>query len=108
VYVTAWERKQAGLPWQSAVVDRCLVGSARDVAKLKLDPRFRTEEERVQAFIQRGLGCRATYFNYAKKLRPSIEVPYIVLSTCVPPKPGATPETAIDILRRRGKNFGYG
>ena len=45
-YVTASERKKAGLPWQSAVLDRCLSGPALEVAKLRSNPQFQTEEER--------------------------------------------------------------
>jgi hypothetical protein len=70
-YVNAWERKNAGLPWKPAVLDRCLSGLTLEVAKLRSDPQFKTEEERARAFVERKLGCRATYFNHAKRLRPN-------------------------------------
>ncbi len=47
-YVNAWERKNAGLPWQSAVLDRCLSGLTLEVAKLRSDPQFQSEEARVK------------------------------------------------------------
>jgi hypothetical protein len=78
-YVTACERKRAGLVWQSVVFDRCLTGPAREVAKLRSNPAFACEEERVRAFVAAGFGCRATYFNYANKLRPHEAVPEIKL-----------------------------
>jgi hypothetical protein len=86
-YVNAWERKNAGLPWQSAVLDRCLSGLTLEVAKLRADPRYKSEEERVRAFVERELGCRATYFNHAKLLRPQQEVRQIKLTNHVPPVP---------------------
>ena len=45
-YVLAWELKVAGLDWRYAVLSRCLTGSAREVAQLKANPAFATEEER--------------------------------------------------------------
>jgi hypothetical protein len=33
------------------------------VAKLKADPSFRTEAQRVRAFLAQQGGCRATYYN---------------------------------------------
>ena len=36
------------------------------------DTRFASEAERVREFVRRGGGCRATYFNHAKRLRGSI------------------------------------
>ena len=33
------------------------------VARLKADPSFRTEDQRVRAFLAHQGGCRATYYN---------------------------------------------
>jgi hypothetical protein len=107
-YITAWERKQANLPWHTAVFDRCLTGPAREVAKLKADPRYASEEERAQAFVAAGFGCRATYFNYARKLRPAEAVPRIELTTTAPPAIGNPRENVIEILKRRHKGLGQG
>jgi hypothetical protein len=106
-YVTAFERKKAELPWQSAVLDRCLSGTTLEVAKLRADPRFKTEEERVRAFIQSGFGCRATYFNHAVKLRPVAEVPQVKL-TASSPVPLPENRSLLDLLRRRFGELGKG
>jgi hypothetical protein len=106
-YVTAWERKQAGLPWQSAVLDRCLSGTALKVAELRADPGFKTEEERVRAFIEGGFGCRATYFNHSAKLRPMDGIPQIKLTLSTPPSL-SEPANLLDLLRRRYGELGKG
>src|SRR6266849_1600725 len=69
-YGHAWELKQAELDWQKGVLCRCLKGTALEVAKLKANPAFSSEAERVRAFLQSGAGCRASYFRHAKKLQP--------------------------------------
>ena len=48
------------------------------VARLQADPSYGTEEARAQAFVALGGGCRATYFNHARRLRgrpPAAESP---------------------------------
>jgi hypothetical protein len=108
VYVTAWERKQAGLPWQSAIFDRFLAGPAREVARLKTDPRFASEEERVRSFVAVKFGCRATFFNYARKLRPQQSVPRIELTATAPPRLAKPAENIIELLKRRHKGLAQG
>jgi hypothetical protein len=107
-YITAWERKRAGLAWQSVVFDRCLTGTAREVARLRSDPGYASEEDRVRAFVAAGLGCRATYFNHAGKLRPAETVPRIELKRTAPPTAEKAQESLIDLLRRRHKGLGRG
>ena len=58
-YCHASELKQAGLDWRQAVLGRCLTGVALAVAKLKADPAFGSEDERVRTFVQSGAGCPA-------------------------------------------------
>ena len=73
MYVTARELKSAGLNWKDAVLNRMLSGTTLQVALLKADTSFCSEEARVEAFIAKGCGCRATYFNHAKRLqKPSL------------------------------------
>jgi hypothetical protein len=79
-YVLAWELKRAGLDWRQGVLGRCLTGTALEVARLKADPSYTTEEERVRAFVASGAGCRATYFNHARKLQSRADCPQIKLS----------------------------
>ena len=38
------------------------------VAQLKANDQYASEEDRVRAFVAAGHGCRASYFNLAKKL----------------------------------------
>ena len=106
LYVRAVELKQAGMDWRSSVLAMCLSGTLLVVAKLKADQSFPTEEERAKAFVAGGHGCRATYFNLAKKLRPNAEVPRIVL----PPLEPATEPTPdiMDVLRKRWGQLGQG
>ena len=85
-YVLAWEKKQAGLDWRQFVLSRLLTGMALEVARLKAQASFSSEGERVQIFISRGHGSRATWFNYAKKLRHVCdESPRLVLTHNTPP-----------------------
>ena len=69
-YVRAAELRRAGMPWVQAVPLQ-LSDKAVLVAQLKADPGFPTEEARAAEFIRRGYGCRATYFNHARKLSPA-------------------------------------
>jgi len=68
-YVRALELKRAGLDWIDASLPRPLPGRTRLVARLRDEASFRSEEERVRAFIGAGGGCRATYFNHVRRLR---------------------------------------
>ncbi|MDB5307236.1 MAG: hypothetical protein JWO38_1438, partial [Gemmataceae bacterium] len=86
-YVLAWELRQAGLDWRRGVLGRCLTGSALVVARLKADLTFPTEQDRVRAFVASGAGCRATYFNHARKLRPAVPRPDIKVARSAPPAP---------------------
>lgn len=83
LYELAWNAKRAGLDWRQDVLSRCLSGKELLVAMLKADPAFRTEEDRVRAFIARGGGARATYFNVARRIRQSESVPSIRLTNPV-------------------------
>ncbi len=78
-YIVAAELKQAELNWREAVLARCLSGKLLVVAQLKASNKYATEEHRAKAFIDDGHGCRATYFNLAKKLPPLAELPQLTL-----------------------------
>jgi len=107
-YVLAHERKIAGLDWKSVVLTRCLTGAALEVAKIKSDPSYATEEDRVRAFVASGAGCRATYFNHAKRLCQSQEVPRIKLTNTTPLYSQVGAENLADLLRRRFGKLGSG
>lgn len=83
--VMGLELKEAGFDWKSRLLERWQVDSKTIlVAKLKADPSYPTEEDRARAFVQAGGGCRATYFNHARKLRPIVDPPRIVLKNPMP------------------------
>jgi hypothetical protein len=99
-YVQASELKQAGLDWRQAVLGRCLTGVALAVARLRASPAFTSEAERVREFVASGAGCRATYFNHARKLQATTEVPPLLL-THTPPVAAVPPEGHLKQLRQR-------
>jgi hypothetical protein len=107
-YCHAWELKQAGLDWRQGVLCRCLTGVALAVAKLKADPNFASEAERVRAFVRSGAGCRASYFRHAKKLQPAAGSPKIMLAQTTPPVNEVPPRSHLDQLRRRFGRLGNG
>jgi hypothetical protein len=107
-YCHAWELKQAGLDWRQGVLCRCLTGVDLAVAKLKANPDFASEAERVRAFVRSGAGCRASYFRHAKKLQPAAGSPKIVLTQSIPPVTEVAPRNHLDQLRRRFGRLGNG
>jgi hypothetical protein len=107
-YVLACELKKAGLDWRQALLSRCLTGVALQVAKLRADPSFGSEQERARAFVAAGLGCRATYYNHVKKLQPPQEPLKIKLIHSSPPHSSSCHEEFFDRLRRRFGQLGNG
>jgi len=107
-YVLAWELKKAGMDWRKGVLSRCLTGVALAVALLKANPAFASEEDRVRAFVESGAGCRATYFNQAKKLQPMSNKPEIKLAHSAPPGDAEPNRDIFDMLRRRFGQLGNG
>jgi hypothetical protein len=107
-YCHAWELKQANLDWRQGVLGRCLTGVALAVAKLKANPAFANEDERVRAFVQSGAGCRASYFRHAQKLRPAARPPKILLTHTSPPVDEVSPNNHLEQLRRRFGHLGNG
>ncbi len=77
------------------------------MARLKADASFSSERQRVRAFIARGGGCRATYYNQAKKLRSAVAAPKIQL-TASPPESEPQMVSIIELLRQRFKDLGQG
>ena len=65
----ARELKAAGMDWTVVLADETENPRARLAAELLASPEHGTTAERVQAFIERGGGCRATFFNYRHRLR---------------------------------------
>jgi hypothetical protein len=100
LYVLAAQLKDAGLNWRQFILERCLTGPALEVAKLKADPSFATEEDRVRAFVEAGHGCRATYFNHSKTLTPPGNVPHLQVRGTAKNQRNADHDI-LDLLKRR-------
>jgi hypothetical protein len=98
-YLAAWELKQAGLDWRSLVLSRCLSGRELLVAQLQADPTYRSEAQRVHAFLASGGGSRSTYFNLSRKLRAPVAAPTIRLNQ-PPPARRAAEDAIVRMLRR--------
>ena len=106
-YIAAAELKEAGLEWREAVLARCLGGKLLIVAQLKASTEYATEERRAQAFSEACHGCRATYFNLAKKLPPPIDLPPLrVRGTS--PEARKSPTDIIELPKRRQRGLGNG
>jgi hypothetical protein len=106
-YSAAVELKTAGLSWKDFALGRLLTGKLLAIAQLKASSRYQTEEERVQAFIDAGHGCRATYFNLAKKLPPPMELSSLrVRGTS--PEAQKSPMDILELLKRRQRGLGNG
>jgi hypothetical protein len=73
-YVRAAEPKKAGLNWMHAILSDALSEKTLLVARIKADSKYSSERERVEAFRNLGGGCRATYFNHAKRLNGNAAV----------------------------------
>jgi hypothetical protein len=106
-YARALELKRAGMDWRSTALGPWLSGPALLVAKLKADPSFDSEEDRVRAFIKQGGGCRSSYFNNARKLQPPAEPPNIDLAANQPGVEGGDSDL-LGMLRRRHGLLGNG
>lgn len=106
-YKLAWQVKEAktGLDWRSFLLSQWLSNTALVVAKLKADPSYQSENDRIRAFRANTGKSRATYFNHAQGLKAPIEFPHYVLRTSAP----KNQIEQIDILkilrlRQRGEN----
>jgi hypothetical protein len=102
-YTCAWELKQAALDWRQGVLSRCLQGPALAVARLRADPSYPSEAQRIRAFVAAGWGGRATYFRYAQQLRPATTRPTLLLRHTRPPVDGDASAGAGQRLLHRGR-----
>jgi len=69
LYLRAAELKRAGMDWKR--IAQLSPENLRQqlVLELRRDDQYASEKARVREFIERGGGCRATYFNYLRRLR---------------------------------------
>ncbi len=67
-YVRARGLKAAGMDWTEVLAAEDENPRARLAAVLLASDAYGSTAERVQAFVAQGGGCRATFFNYCRKL----------------------------------------
>jgi hypothetical protein len=67
-YARAKELKSAGMDWTEVLAEEAENRRARLVAELLKSAAYASTTERVQAFVEQGGGCRATFFNHRRKL----------------------------------------
>ena len=67
-YVRARELKAAGMDWTDVLAVEDENRRARLAAELLASDAYGSTAERVEAFVSQGGGCRATFFNYRRKL----------------------------------------
>jgi hypothetical protein len=67
-YVRARELKAAGMDWTEVVAADAENPRARLAAELLASATYATTAERVNAFVEQRGGCRATFFNYRRRL----------------------------------------
>jgi hypothetical protein len=67
-YVRARELKAAGMDWTEVLSAEDENPRARLAAELLASADYESTASRVRAFVDQGGGCRATYFNYVRRL----------------------------------------
>jgi hypothetical protein len=67
-YVRARELKVGGLDWTDVLAAEAENPRARLAAEILASDSYRNTAERAEAFVKHGGGCRATFFNYRKRL----------------------------------------
>src|SRR3954466_5852779 len=67
-YVRAKELKAAGMDWTEVLASEAENPRARLAAELLGSAAYTSTAARVRAFVEQGGGCRATFFNYRRKL----------------------------------------
>jgi hypothetical protein len=68
-YVRAKELKAAGMDWTEVLAAEGENPRARMVRELLESGAYASMAERVRAFVQQKGGCRATFFNWRRRLR---------------------------------------
>src|SRR4051812_15680601 len=67
-YVRAKELKAAKMDWTEVLASEAENPRARLAAEILASTTYGSTAARVKAFVEQGGGCRATYFNYRRKL----------------------------------------
>ncbi len=79
-YVRAAELKEAGLDWVKVLLSDTVPEKALLIAKLKADPAYAEERDRVAAFGQLSGGGQTTYYKWAKRIRSPVDVSQLKMS----------------------------
>lgn len=79
-YVRARELKAAGMDWTEILAADSDNKRARLAAEILASASYPSTEDRVRAFIRQGGGCRATFFNYRRRLGSGSEKDPIINS----------------------------
>jgi hypothetical protein len=66
--VRAKELKAAGMDWTQVLAAEDENQRARLAAELLRSVAYESTAARVKAFVEQGGGCRATFFNYRRKI----------------------------------------
>jgi hypothetical protein len=76
LYVRARELKAAGMDWTDALAVEAENPRARLAQEILSSPSFESTSQRLHAFVRQGGGCRATFFNYQRRLGgPAKQIP---------------------------------
>jgi hypothetical protein len=67
-YVRAGELKAAGMDWTDVLAAEDENPRARLASELLASNAYSSTAERVHAFVEQGGGCRATFFNYQRRM----------------------------------------
>jgi hypothetical protein len=73
LYVRARELKAAGMDWTGILAEEPQNPRARLAAEILGNQEFGSTKERVEAFVTRGGGSRATFFNYRRRLGAGLD-----------------------------------
>ena len=71
-YMRARELKAAGMDWAEVLAAETRTSGRGLAARLLASNAFGSTAERVEAFVNQGGGCRATFFNYRRYLLQKI------------------------------------
>jgi hypothetical protein len=71
-YVRARELKSAGMDWTEVLAAEAENKRERLAAELLVSDAYESTAAQVKAFVERGGGCRATFFNYRRYLLQKI------------------------------------
>ena len=101
------QKKRAGHDWRRYFMDRfCHDTVLQAVQELENNESYRSVEDRVRAFAEKGLGCRRTYFNYKDELTAAGQ---LKIEPAKPVQVQGTPPAPFDrdeLLRQRMEEEG--